>query len=216
MFPAPAAVATAGAAAVLALMVAAGCSGPPKSPGIHGSTTTTVESTTLSPASTSTSTTTVTVPGVLPLSELLPKDVIASDCSDYHSPPPGVAETSAALICPSPDLPGGQIFAFQFTTAAGYSTGVQALNKFKGFDASTAGSTCPPASNPQDKTGWQNNDFPSQPEQILECLSVGSSAVQPDYIWTYPSEFAILDAQGAPNSSFAALDRWWTKDAPPA
>jgi hypothetical protein len=201
----------------VALMVAASCSGTPKSPGIRTGTTTTVESTTLSPASTSTSsTTTVTVPGVDPLAELLPKDVTESQCSAYRSPPPGLAQTSAALICPSPNLPGGQIFAFQFVTAAAYSTGIQALNKFKGFDASTAGSTCPPAFNPQDKTGWQNDDFPSQPEQILECLSVGSGAAQPDYIWTYPSEFAILDAQAAPHSSFAALDRWWTKEAPPA
>lgn len=195
----------------------AGCTSTRRAPGVHAGTTTTGATTVPSPATTSSSTTTtVTVPGVLPLAELLPKDVKAADCSVYRSPPPGLADIIAALICPSPGLPGGQIFAFQFGNTAAYSTGIEALNKFKGFDASTSGSTCPPGSNPQDKTGWQNNDFASQPGQILECLSVGSSADQPDYIWTYPSEYAILDAQAAPNSSFAALDRWWTKEAPPA
>ena len=119
------------------------------------------------------------------------------------------------MICTPAHLAGGQVFAFQFDSAADYTASLPILNKFKGFDPAQAGSTCPPGSNPQDSIGWHNTAFPSMDGQILECLSVGTSDAQPDYIWTYPTENAVMDAQAAANSSFTDLDNWWTQDAPP-
>jgi serine/threonine protein kinase len=154
-------------------------------------------------------------PGVTPLAQLLPNDVDASaDCSS-NSTPPTLTGLTTALICSPKDLPGGQIFAFQFDSAADYASSLAALNRFKGFDPTTAGPTCPPAGDSQDQIGWHNDAFPTQNGQILECLSVGTNNSQPDYIWTYPTENAVIDAQGAANSAFSDLDTWWTKDAPP-
>lgn len=178
--------------------------------------TTTVPSTsTTVPPTTSTSTSS-TPPGVTPLAQLLPSDVDAPvDCTHNSSPPTGLTGLTNGLVCSPKDLSGAQIFAFQFDTPADYASSLVALNKFKGFDPSTAGSTCPPGAVSQDSVGWHNTAFPSRSGQLLECLSVGTNNTQPDYIWTYPTENAIMDAQAAENSTFAALDAWWTKDAPP-
>ncbi len=163
-----------------------------------------------------TTTTTVTPSGITPLAQLLPSDTDSfADCSHNTSPPTGLVGLTNALICSPKNLTGGQIFAFQFDTPADYATSLAALNKFKGFDPSTAGSTCPPGKDSQDTIGWHNNAFPSRTGQILECLSVGTNNTQPDYIWTYPTENAVIDAQAADHSTFTALDAWWTKDAPP-
>ena len=158
----------------------------------------------------------ITTPaGITPLAQLLPSDVDASTGCSPNTTPPSLTGLSEALICSPKQLPGGQIFAFQFDSAADYTSSLAALNNFKGFDATTAGSTCPPANDSEDATGWHNNTFPVQDGQILECLSVGTNDDQPDYIWTYPTDNAVIDAQGAANSSFTDLDNWWTKDAPP-
>jgi len=158
----------------------------------------------------------ITTPaGITPLAQLLPSDVDASTGCSPNTTPPSLTGLSEALICSPKQLPGGQIFAFQFDNAADYTSSLAALNKFKGFDPTTAGSTCPPANDSEDATGWHNNTFPVQDGQILECLSVGTNDDQPDYIWTYPTDNAVIDAQGAANSSFTDLDNWWTKDAPP-
>jgi hypothetical protein len=178
-------------------------------------TTTTVVPTTVTTTAGSTPPTTVTPSGLTALAQLLPHDVDpAADCTPNQSPP-NVTGLTSALICSPKNLPGGQIFAFQFDTPADYTASLAALNKFKGFDPATAGSTCPPGANPQDSIGWHSNTFPSVAGQILECLSVGTSNSQPDYIWTYPSNNVVIDAQAAAHSSFTDLDNWWTKDAPP-
>lgn len=166
------------------------------------------------PAPTSTTAHGAVPAGVAPLAQLLPGDVdAATECSRNSSPPP-LAGLTKALICAPKDLPGGQIFAFQFDSAADYIASLAVLNRFKGFDPATAGPACPPA-NAQGEIGWNNPSFPVQAGQSLECLSVGTGDTQPDYIWTYPTDNAVIDAQGAANSSFTDLDTWWTKDAPP-
>jgi hypothetical protein len=190
-----------------------------KTPAVVTTTTPTV--TTLLPGTTTpppstTPSTAVTPPGITPLAQLLPSDVDSfADCSHNSSPPTGLVGLTNALICTPKNLTGGQIFAFQFDTPADYATSLAALNKFKGFDPSTAGSTCPPGADSQDSIGWHNNAYPSRTGQILECLSVGTNNTQPDYIWTYPTENAVIDAQAADHSTFSDLDSWWTKDAPP-
>jgi len=180
-------------------------------------TTTTVPATTL-PATTVPAPATTAPPtpaGVVALSQLLPSDVTASNCTQDQSPPKGLIGLASALICSPAHLPGGQVFAFQFDNPTDYAASLTAFNTFKGFDPTNAGSTCPPGTNPQDSTGWHNNAFPAMDGQILECLSVGTTDSQPDYIWTYPTENAIMDAQAAAATSFTALDSWWTQDAPP-
>jgi hypothetical protein len=179
-------------------------------------TTTTVGRTSTTGSATTSTTAQATTPqGVTPLAQLLPSDVDASvDCVHYTSPA-NLTALSNSLSCSPKNLSGGQIFAFQFNTPADYAAGLVALNKFKVFDSSTAGSSCPPGADSQDSIGWHNNAFPSRSGQLLECLSVGANNIQPNYIWTYPTENAIIDAQGADNSTFTALDDWWTKFAPP-
>jgi hypothetical protein len=48
---------------------------------------------------------------------------------------------------------------------------------------------------------------------VLECEEVSGN--QPAYTWTMPTEYAFIVAQGAPGSSYAGLQTWWTADAGP-
>jgi len=181
-----------------------------------GGKTATATTSVASSATGSAASTTVGAAAVTPLVQLLPRDVDgASDCTHNTSPPSGLKGISGAVICTPKNLPNGEIFAFQFDNPSDYASGLLALNKFKGFDPSTAGDTCPPGSNAEDQTGWHNNSYPARNGQVLECLSVGTNNSQPDYIWTYPSQFVIIDAQAASGSSFSDLDTWWTKNGPP-
>lgn len=170
---------------------------------------------TTTPATTA-STGTSIAGGIAPLTLLLAQDVNASaDCTHDTSPPGGLIGLTNALICSPANLPGGQLFAFQFDNSKDYATSLVALDKFKGFDPSTAGSVCPPGPGEQGLIGWHSNLFPSQQSQFLECLSVGTADSQPDYVWTYPSDNAFIDAQAAERSSFVDLDDWWARGTPP-
>jgi hypothetical protein len=60
---------------------------------------------------------------------------------------------------------------------------------------------------------WSGHFFPQHEGQVLECEQV--SGGQPAYTWTMPTEYSFIVAQGAPGSSFAALQTWWTGDAGP-
>ena len=172
--------------------------------------------TTTSPEVTGSSSDTTLPGGIAPLASLLPGDVsAATGCTRNMSPPSGLIGLINALICSPRNLPEGQLFAFQFDNEADYSTSLVALNKFKGFDPSTAGSVCPPGPGVQGLIGWHSDVFPVEPDQVLECLSVGTADSQPDYVWTYPTDNAFIDAQAAEHSTFADLGGWWAQDTPP-
>lgn len=157
--------------------------------------------------------------GVTPLTQLLPSDIYdpATQCT-LMTPPfpwnmPGLVQ---ALSCTDPGLPQGQVYAFQMNSFANFETSWQNFNKWWPFDNSTAGTSCPPPSGGHGIVSWNDKFFPSRTGQVLECQEVGSSVgSSPAYAWAYPTEAAFIVAQGAPGSSFSALDSWWTNNAEP-
>jgi hypothetical protein len=52
---------------------------------------------------------------------------------------------------------------------------------------------------------------------VIECEWVGTGSIQnePAYTWTFPTENAFIVGQGAANSTFSALDTWWTNNSQP-
>ena len=160
-------------------------------------------------------------PTVASLTELLPQDVDdpSSQCTAYTPPftPVGLVQ---GLRCHDPGLSNGLIFAYQVGSAADYQATWVNFNKWWGFSGGTPGSTCPlTGSNTQAEgtTTWRDNFFPTQQGQVLECEWVGSGSTlnEPAYTYTYPTENAFIVAQGAPDSTFAALNTWWTNNAAP-
>ena len=156
------------------------------------------------------------------LTSLLPQDIDdpATQCK-AQSPPfnwtmPGLVQ---ALTCTDPGLPSGYVYAYQVKTAADYQTTFANYNKWWGFDTSTAGSNCPPgnSTSAQGTTAWHDNFFPARDGQVLECewVGTGSNLNEPAYTWTFPTENAFIVGQGAANSTFSALDTWWTNNASP-
>src|SRR5215472_7872403 len=163
--------------------------------------------------------TVATVPqGKAPLTALLPGvlDDPASQCSPilppYHWTMSGVVQ---ALVCDQvPGLRSGTVFAFQLDSASNYLTAWGNYNQWWGFNGAAAGTSCPPGSATSEGTlSWSGHFFPQHEGQVLECEEVSGN--QPAYTWTMPTEYAFIVAQGAPGSSFAALQTWWTDDAGP-
>ena len=156
--------------------------------------------------------------GTAPLTALLPGvlDDPASQCSPilppYHWTMSGVVQ---ALQCDQvPGLRNGTVFAFQLDSASNYLTAWGNYNRWWGFDRAAAGTSCPPGSAAGEGTvSWSGHFFPRHEGQVLECEGVSGN--QPAYTWTMPTEYAFIVAQGAPGSSFAALQTWWTDDAGP-
>jgi hypothetical protein len=155
--------------------------------------------------------------GVLPLSYLLPRDIFdpATQCTTMRPPfqweMPGLVQ---ALACTAPGLPGGQVYGFQMNSHANFETAWRNFNKWWGITGVTPGPSCPPRPGGAGRVGFHNEFFPPRAGQVLECQTVGSgSGAQPAYAWAYPTEDAFLVAQGAPGSSFAALDSWWANSA---
>jgi hypothetical protein len=156
--------------------------------------------------------------GKAPLTALLPGvlDDPASQCSPilppYHWTMSGVVQ---ALQCDQvPGLRDGTVFAFQLDSASNYLTAWGNYNQWWGFNGAAAGTSCPPGSATSEGTvSWSGHFFPQHEGQVLECEEVSGN--QPAYTWTMPTEYAFIVAQGAPGSSFAALQTWWTDDAGP-
>jgi hypothetical protein len=156
--------------------------------------------------------------GKAPLTALLPGvlDDPASQCSPilppYHWTMSGVVQ---ALQCDQvPGLRDGTVFAFQLDSASNYLSAWGNYNQWWGFNGAAAGTSCPPAGATGEGTvSWSGHFFPQHEGQVLECEEVSGS--QPAYTWTMPTEYAFVVAQGAPGSSFAALQTWWTGDAGP-
>jgi hypothetical protein len=53
--------------------------------------------------------------------------------------------------------------------------------------------------------------------QLLECVMVrdNNGPPQPVYTWAFPTQDAFIAAVGPPNSSFAALEAWFTSASMP-
>jgi len=156
--------------------------------------------------------------GKADLTQLLPGvlDDPASQCSPVTPPYKwSMSGVVQALQCNQvPGLSGGAVYAFQLDSASNYLNAWGNYNQWWGFDGSAAGTSCPPANVAGEGTvSWNGHFFPQADGQVLECEEV--SGDQPAYTWTIPSEYAFIVAQGAPGSSFAALQTWWTHDASP-
>ncbi|MGH3154160.1 MAG: hypothetical protein ACRDOB_26005, partial [Streptosporangiaceae bacterium] len=173
-------------------------------------------------ASASPTTSPVTSTGLASLDSLLPQDIDdpATQCKaqapPYNWTMPGLVQ---ALTCTDPGLPNGYVYAYQVKTAADYRTSFANYNKWWGFNTGTAGSNCPPGNSTtaQGTTTWHDNFFPARDGQLLECewVGTGSTLNEPAYTWTFPTENTFIVGQGAANSTFSALDTWWTNNASP-
>jgi hypothetical protein len=159
--------------------------------------------------------------GVAPLSRLLPSGVadLAANCTPLDAPwnwaLPGLVQD---LSCTDPNLPGGQIYAFQLDSTVNFLTSWQNFNKWWGFDITRAGPHCPPGgSTSRGIHGWSARDFPARSGQVLECGMVGSgSSAAPAYAYAMPAEDAFFVAQDTDGSPFTTLSNWWSGESMPA
>jgi hypothetical protein len=166
-----------------------------------------------SPTPTPTPTPTLTLAaGVTPLIQLLPQDIAdpTTQCSTVTKPD----WTSPGLVygysCTDPNVPNGQVSAYQMDNLTDYNATWKNFNTWSSFDTSTAGTACPPSgAGTQGITPWNSKaGFPSMQGQVLECWT-GSNAA-PIYVWTLPTQDAFIVAIGANGSTFKALNSWWT------
>jgi hypothetical protein len=150
--------------------------------------------------------------GVTPLIQLLPQDIAdpTTQCTPIKKPQwtsPGLV---SALSCDDPDVPNGNVSAYQMDNLTDYNAAWKNFNSWSSFDVGTAGTSCPPASSgAQGITPWNSKaGFPQRTGQVLECWT-GSNAA-PIYVWTLPTQDAFILAVGADGSTFKALNNWWT------
>ena len=152
--------------------------------------------------------------GVAPLTQLLPGgiDDPATQCKPDTPPWPWtMTGLVQALNCVDPGLPKGSVLAYQLDSRADYDATWQSFNKSLGITATNAGAACPPPTGGVGTAPMHSVYFPYQSGQVIECLMLKTDkGVQPVYTWSLPSEDAFIVAAGAPNSSFAALNQWWT------
>jgi hypothetical protein len=106
---------------------------------------------------------------------------------------------------------------YQLDSQAHFEATWQSFNKVIGFTGANPGPNCPPAKGGEGTVPMHAPWFPPRSGQVLECLTVRDSngPPQPVYIWTLPTEDAFLLAVGPPNSSFAALNTWFTARSMP-
>jgi hypothetical protein len=117
--------------------------------------------------------------------------------------------------CDVPELPGGNVYAYQLDNVTDYNTAWRNFNQWWGFLPSLAGTTCPPKGGKNGIVTWTTGDLPPDSRPVQECgmqkPSRGNTV--PAYVWGYPSIGAFVLAQGAPGSSFATLHSWVTGKA---
>jgi hypothetical protein len=158
--------------------------------------------------------------GVTPLVQLLPGDIDDPATQCQPDPPPYSWEMPGrvkALVCTDPGLAKGKIYAYQVDSQADYEATWQSYSKVAGFTQSSPGPDCPPAKGGVGTYATDSKMFPHQPGQVLWCVMVDvGNGPQPTYTWTLPTEDVFFVAAGAPNSSFAALDKWWSNNSLPA
>ena len=162
--------------------------------------------------------------GITKLTSLLPSDIndFETECVNQTESqlPFKVTGLVQAVKCNDPGLPNGTVFAFQFDSPHDYVTSWQSFNKWWNFSAGTASNNCPPSGSGADihgVNGWNSGQYPERSGQVVECQyvtsgtssSTAASNLEPDYVWTYPTEYAFVDGQGAAGTSFSALQAWW-------
>jgi hypothetical protein len=157
--------------------------------------------------------------GVAPLTQLLPADIGDPTSQCKTDPPPYTWDMPgrvAALACTDPGLPKGKVYAFQMDSQADYEATWASYSKVVGFTDASPGQDCPPAKGGVGTFPTDSKMFPHRPGQVLWCEMVDAgNGPQPVYTWTLPAEDAFFVAAGAPNSSFAALDKWWRNNSLP-
>ncbi len=157
--------------------------------------------------------------GTVPLLQLLPEDIGDPTTQCQPDPPPyswDMPGRVMALACTDPGLSKGKVYAYQMDSQADYEATWQSYSKVAGFTSSSPGPQCPPAKGGVGTFPTDSKMFPHQPGQVLWCVMVDvGNGPQPTYTWTLPTEDAFFVAAGAPNSSFAALDKWWSNDSLP-
>jgi hypothetical protein len=122
----------------------------------------------------------------------------------------------ASAACDAPKLGAKSfIYAYEFDNASDYAASLKNLNAFKEFVPTSPSVGCP-TSNSSDhgSNQWGNNIFPPRSGQILECewTAANGKGVNniPDYLWTLPTKYLIIDTAGDPGSTMQHLDAWWT------
>ena len=157
--------------------------------------------------------------GVTPLIQLLPGDIIDPTTQCQNDPPPyswDMPGRVAALSCDDPNLGKGHVYGYQVDSQADFESTWQSYNKVFGI-GENSGSTCPPAKGGSGITPWHAANFPGRTGQVAICTMVqgDTGKPQPMYAWAMPTQDAIIVALGAPNSSFAALDKWFATGSMP-
>jgi hypothetical protein len=157
--------------------------------------------------------------GVAPLVQLLPGDIGDPTTQCQNDPPPyswDMPGRVAALECNDPGLPKGKVYAFQMDSQTDYEATWASYSKVVGFSEASPGQDCPPAKGGVGTYPTDSKMFPHRSGQVLWCEMVNAgNGPQPVYTWTLPSEDAFFVAAGAPKSSFAALDKWWSNSSLP-
>ena len=118
---------------------------------------------------------------------------------------------TASTFCGKTATPHVVVWGYQFDSAADYLAGFTHINKFTGFDTTSAGSACP-AGTGEGSVGWHaisNTRYKSRSGQTLECFIDNS---QPLLIWTMPTQHTFFIGQDQEKgSSEATLISWWKK-----
>ena len=104
--------------------------------------------------------------------------------------------------------------AYQFDTSTDYTNGLDKLNTLTGWNASSAGTSCPPASGSNSGlTQWHSNvnaNFHERQGQLLECYAFDHSPKFLLYVWTMPTQRVILVANdNGTGATFGDLEKWW-------
>ncbi len=122
------------------------------------------------------------------------------------------------LHCTVPELPGGNVYAYQLDNAADYKTAWQNFNQWWGFLPARAGTTCPPKGTSEGIVTWTSSDLPPASRPVQECGMQAPSPgnIAPAYAWGYPSIDAFVLARDASGSSFSAFHSWLVHQPAPA
>jgi hypothetical protein len=145
---------------------------------------------------------------IQPLSQLLKPDVV----SCKTTPSLELKGLTHREAC-STDVSTIKLIAYQFGTAGEYTAGLSRLNRITGWKPAAAGSACPPPSGTTHaRTLWHSNinaSYRQRTGQILECFPFNHGAGFLIYLWTLPTQRAILVGFEFASGTFTDLEKWW-------
>lgn len=148
-------------------------------------------------------------PGTVTAAQLLPTDInVSADCEDGVS----TAQSSglgAGLVdaeaCNEPNLSSGAVIVLQYDDNADTQQALQTFNGNKGFDPSSAGSSCPP-----DGSGEGLTSVSGQGGTVtVECFTTtsnGSTDADPMVVFSIPSANAFMIA--STSSDWSTFGEW--------